>query len=63
MTERDIFLSALDIEDPAARADYLATACAGNPQLLQRIERLLQLHQVKDSFLDLSSPEQLTGGD
>jgi WD40 repeat protein/tRNA A-37 threonylcarbamoyl transferase component Bud32 len=63
MTERDIFLSALDMEEPAARADYLTTACAGSPRLRQRIERLLQLHEVKDTFLEVSAPEQLTGGD
>jgi hypothetical protein len=60
MTERDIFLRALDMEDAAARADYLATACASDPQLRQRIERLLRLHEVKDTFLDLPAPVQLS---
>jgi PAS domain S-box-containing protein len=63
MTERDIFLKALDMEDPAARADYLATACASDPQLRQRIERLLRLHQVKDTFLDLSVSNSWQPGD
>ena len=63
MSERSIFLNALDREDPAARAAYLDEACAGNPELRQRIERLLRSHQVKDTFLEVPAPEQLVRGD
>jgi WD40 repeat protein/tRNA A-37 threonylcarbamoyl transferase component Bud32 len=58
MSERSIFLDALDREDPAARAAYLDEACAGRPELRQRIERLLQSHEAKDSFLEVPAPEQ-----
>jgi WD40 repeat protein/serine/threonine protein kinase len=63
MSERSIFLNALDREDPAERAAYLDAACAGKPELRQRIERLLQSHRVQDAFLDVPAPEQLARGD
>jgi WD40 repeat protein/serine/threonine protein kinase len=59
MTERDIFLAALDIDDRAARAAYLDTACAGQPALRQRIDQLLQSHQEADTFLGTPAMEQL----
>jgi serine/threonine protein kinase len=58
MSERSIFLSALDREDPTARAAYLDEACANRPELRQRIERLLQSHEAKDMFLEVPAPEQ-----
>jgi WD40 repeat protein/tRNA A-37 threonylcarbamoyl transferase component Bud32 len=63
MSERCIFLNALDREDPADRAAYLDAACAGNPELRERIERLLRSHAVEDAFLDVPAPEQMMGGD
>ena len=33
MPERDLFLKALDIPDPADRAAFLDRECAGNPEL------------------------------
>jgi WD40 repeat protein/serine/threonine protein kinase len=58
MSERSIFLNALDREDPTARAAYLDEACANRPELRQRIERLLQSHEAKDTFLEVPAPEQ-----
>jgi hypothetical protein len=63
MSERSIFLNALDKEDPAARAAYLDVACAGRPELRQRIERLLQAHQTEDTFLEVPAMEQLAKDD
>jgi eukaryotic-like serine/threonine-protein kinase len=63
MSERSIFLNALDREDPAARAAYLDEACAGRPELRQRIERLLQSHQTRKAFLDVPAPEQIAQGE
>jgi tRNA A-37 threonylcarbamoyl transferase component Bud32 len=63
MSERSIFLNALDREDPAARAAYLDEACAGRPELRRRIERLLRAHQMEGAFLEVPAPEQLAGGD
>src|SRR5579871_3850993 len=59
MSERSIFLNALDLENPSARAAYLDTACVGRPELRQRIERLLQCHQEGGPFLEVPAPEQL----
>jgi serine/threonine protein kinase len=63
MSERSIFLNALDREDHAARAAYLDEACAGRPELRQRIERLLQSQAVKDTFLEVPAPEQLAAAE
>ncbi len=63
MSERSIFLKALDQEDPAARAAYLDTACAGRPELRHRIERLLQSHEAMDSFLEVPAMEQWVQSD
>ncbi len=51
MSERDLFIAALQIEDAAARAAYLDAACAGDAALRQRLEVLLQAHAA-DSFLE-----------
>jgi WD40 repeat protein/tRNA A-37 threonylcarbamoyl transferase component Bud32 len=59
MSERSIFLNALDREDPTARAAYLDEACAGKPGLRRRIEGLLRAHQEQGSFLEVPAPEHL----
>jgi WD40 repeat protein/serine/threonine protein kinase len=59
MTERQIFLDALEQSDPTARAAYLDAACAGRPELRQRIDELLQSHQSLDAFLQVPAMEQL----
>ncbi len=51
MTERDIFLAAIDLPDPAARAAYLDRACAGNPALRGKVDTLLRSHERAGSFL------------
>jgi eukaryotic-like serine/threonine-protein kinase len=56
MNERSIFLAALEIENSSERVAYLETACAGNSDLRQRIEQLLQAHQPDDSFLEKPPP-------
>jgi WD40 repeat protein/serine/threonine protein kinase len=63
MTERSIFLGALDLKDPAARAAYLDRVCAGKPELRQRIEELLRSHQEADTFLQVSAPEQMAAAE
>jgi eukaryotic-like serine/threonine-protein kinase len=52
MTERTIFLAALDIADPAHRAAYLAEACGNDVGLRGQVEALLQAHAQAGSFLD-----------
>ncbi len=63
MSERSIFLNALDREGPADRAAYLDAACAGRPELRQRIERMLQSHREGGTFLEVPAPEQLAKAD
>jgi WD40 repeat protein len=62
MTERDVFLTALDKEE-AARAAYLDEVCAGKPALRRRIEQLLRSHQEAGTFLDVPAVEQLAGAE
>jgi class 3 adenylate cyclase/tetratricopeptide (TPR) repeat protein len=54
MSERDLFIGALERDDPAERDAYLAEACGGDKELLQRVKRLLRLHQHVGSFLEES---------
>jgi WD40 repeat protein/serine/threonine protein kinase len=63
MTERDIFLGALDEKDPAARSAFLDKTCAGQPELRRRIEDLLQCHHEGDTFLEVSAVQQVAGDD
>src|SRR5271163_1602561 len=52
MSERSIFIAALEKDDAALRAAYLDQACAGDEVLRARIERLLKAHDPADSFLE-----------
>src|SRR5262245_21580301 len=56
MSERAIFIAALEKDDPAERAAFLDQACAGDQPLRQRIERLLRAHEPADSFLEHRPP-------
>jgi serine/threonine protein kinase len=51
MTERDIFLAAIDLADPAAQAAYLDLVCDGDASLRARVESLLRSHEAAGSFL------------
>src|SRR5262249_19517283 len=52
MSERDVFIAALQQEDPARRQAYLDGACAGHPELRRQVEQLLLLHEGAGSFLE-----------
>src|SRR5262249_60538880 len=52
MTERDIFIAALQKEDLARRQAYLDEACAGQPELRHQVENLLRLHAGAGRFLE-----------
>ena len=52
MSERSIFIAALEKDDATERAAYLDQACAGDELLRARIERLLKAHEPADSFLE-----------
>src|SRR5262249_26376836 len=62
MIERDIFIAALQKEDPAERQAYLDEACAGQPELRKQVDDLLRLYQSAGSFLQKPAAESaLTG--
>jgi eukaryotic-like serine/threonine-protein kinase len=61
MQEQSIFIEALEREDPAERTAFLDRACAGDPALRRRLERLLQRHQQADSFLETPAPAPAAG--
>jgi urea transport system substrate-binding protein len=61
MTERELFMAALDREDPAGRAAYLDQACGGDAALRQRVEALLRSHLSGGDFLDVPAAEQVAG--
>jgi eukaryotic-like serine/threonine-protein kinase len=52
MNELDLFIESLGRTDPAERAAFLDQACAGNPELRQRLEELLTGHARGSSPLD-----------
>src|SRR6059058_2133395 len=62
MTERDIFIAALQKEDPAERQAYLDEACARQPELRQQVENLLRLHEGAGSFLEKPAAEAAATG-
>src|SRR5262249_21879056 len=60
MSERTIFVTALEKSDPAERAAYLGEACAGDATLRQRVEALLKSHDDAGSFLEAPIGEQMS---
>jgi serine/threonine protein kinase/Tfp pilus assembly protein PilF len=52
MNEETLFHLALQQPDAAARAAFLDQACANQPALRARLEKLLQAHDAPVSFLD-----------
>jgi hypothetical protein len=50
-----LFSAALELPD-SERAAYLAKACADEPTLRQRLEKLLRVHQEAISFLENKPP-------
>src|SRR5262245_59924476 len=52
MSERDLFIAALQISDPVERSSWLDRECGGDAALRQRIEVLLQALDKAGSLLD-----------
>jgi serine/threonine protein kinase/tetratricopeptide (TPR) repeat protein len=57
MTERDVFIAALQKDDPAERQAYLDEACARQPELRKQVETLLRLYEGAGSFLEQPAAE------
>jgi hypothetical protein len=51
VSDRDLFIAALQIEDPTGRTAYLDQACGGDTALRQRVEDLLLAFVQMGSFL------------
>src|SRR5262245_10787675 len=51
MTERDLFLAALEVGDPAGRAALLDRTCGSDSTLRQRVEDLLAAADRPGSFM------------
>src|SRR5947208_2721423 len=62
MTERDIFIAALQKEDPTERQAFLDDACARQPELRRQVENLLRLHEGAGSFLEQPAAESPATG-
>ena len=59
MNERDIFLSALDVEDLSARNEYLQEACGEDAELLGKVQALLESHENASQFLNTPAVQQI----
>lgn len=62
MREREVFLRALDLADPAERRRFLDRACAGDATLRDGIERLLAWHARGKGWFEEPLPERLAAG-
>jgi eukaryotic-like serine/threonine-protein kinase len=63
MTERDIFISVLQKDNPAERRAYLDLVCAGQPELRNQVENLLRLCEGAGSFLEKPAAEVAATGE
>src|SRR5262245_31353696 len=61
MTEREIFLAAMEKDDAAERANYLDQACGADATLRQRVAALLRFHERDTNFMEVPVVEQLAG--
>jgi hypothetical protein len=61
MTERELFLAALERDDPTERAAFLDQACGADVSLRQRVEALLHSHERAADFMEVPVVEQLAG--
>ena len=51
MSERSIFMEALEFDDPQERAAYLGRACGDDQRLRERVEALLRSHRSGGRFV------------
>ena len=56
--EESLFNEAMALPTPEARAAFLREACAGDDQLRQRVEALLQAAQPTNDFLEQPALER-----
>jgi serine/threonine protein kinase len=63
MSERTIFLEALDKTGPSERTAYLERACGGDAALLERVTRLLKALDDAGGFMAKPAGELMSAGD
>jgi hypothetical protein len=56
----EIFFNALNIQSPTERAAYLEQACANQPELLARVQKLLAAQPKVGQFLEAKIDDQAT---
>jgi len=59
MSELELFLAALDVDDPASRQLFLMSSCGQDAELLRRVEALLTSHEGEKEFLNTPAVEQI----
>jgi eukaryotic-like serine/threonine-protein kinase len=52
LNERELFIAAIQIDEPQQRQLYLNQVCQSDPQLLNRIQALIEAFESAGSFLD-----------
>jgi eukaryotic-like serine/threonine-protein kinase len=63
MSERTIFLDALEKSDPSQRAALLDEACGNDPDLRQKVDRLLKAHELAGTFMSAPAGDLDATGD
>lgn len=58
-SELECFTAAVGYTDPGERSAFLRRACEGNPALLDRVERLLRMHDSDAPLPDPSAARRL----
>jgi len=59
MTERSIFLEALDLTGPVERAHYLDAVCRDDTGLCERVDKLLAAHAAAGGILDRPAADEM----
>jgi len=59
MTEREIFLGAVERDDPTERVAYLDRSCGTDAKLRRRVEALLRSLEIAPDFMEVPVGEQL----
>ena len=62
MSEREIFIAALQKDDPVDRRAFLDEACAKQPKLRRAVEELLGVYEKAGSFLQHPAVESAATG-
>lgn len=63
MNEFELFQSALELDDPAARELFLRSACKQDGEMRRRLEALLASHTGQSQFLNCPVVDQITDFD